>query len=409
MMRSLVRPVHEARAFPPSRDGATSFPKSHSWQLAPLLSSVSDPSLQQRSFPTNKRHPATPAGRQYTLTIDQAAKPGPPSLVQPPVRALGASAGSRTLEIEHRLREYLAQQPASSGAPSRSRTHMALETLHELGCIPSTFSAFMPLLASELANAIIAPGSRGPAEGVRATSDPQESMRFYFEVVSQLREEIKEWKQTVHQMQRAVDEAERMRAAGQAECERMQQRVLEVEAALEARKNLEKKHSRELARAHRDYSLLQDERDAIEQRCAAEEQKCRTQDDKVKEVQVSLFVEQKRSVEQGQLYKELRLRKNQELREAAVELSRYKRALLRFHHAYLRATGNKGRTFDLNKLSIDEQVGEALRWAGLELDAVLAESQLHLPPEVEETADEPAASSTSPQKPPARPQSRTKG
>ena len=92
-------------------------------------------------------------------------------------------------------------------------------------------------------------------------------------------------------------------------------------------------------------------------------------------MQVSLFVEQKRTVEQTQLYKELRAKKAQELQEAALDLSRAQRALLRSHQAYLRLAGRRGDLFDLNQVGREDQIFAAMRWAGLELDAVECESQ----------------------------------
>lgn len=364
---------------------------SHSWRLPPLMMSVSDPSLQ-RPGASSKRRANKPPPKRYTFTTDQAADAGP----LPPSLALASQsdifntpAGSRALDIELRLREYINKDKIH--VPSRTRTHMLLEVLQDLSNMPSTFSGFMPLLVQELRSVIIAPGENGPSEGVFEDSDPRDRMRFYFEGVAQLREDAMERRLEMRELQHELDQAYTARAEGEAECDCMRQRVQEIEAVLKARLDLDKKHEVAMARAQREYALLEDERHAIEVRCGAEEVKCRLKDEKIKEVQVELFVEQKRTHEQTQLYKELRSKKHQEAQDAAHELRRVHRALLRSHQAYLRQANKKGDVFELNQLSADDQIYEAMMWAGRELDAVQAEEggALHFEEELESVSSRP--------------------
>lgn len=92
--------------------------------------------------------------------------------------------------------------------------------------------------------------------------------------------------------------------------------------------------------------------------------------------QVSLFVEQKRSVEQGQLYKELRQQKQSLERKALDFMRNTNLALLRAHQAHLRDIGRKGEATSLEKLPAAQQVTAANAWAHGELDAVRCEAEL---------------------------------
>ena len=368
-----------------------SFAASHSWALPPLTASISTPSLAGGADAAGKRRPpGRPVPRRFGFNqaLISAAPPSCNMAKPPAYGASTASFASGMLDIEMRLRERLAQEaPTSAGTPSRARVQAVLDALRGLSSIPSSFSACLPLIADELTSAAVAPGQRGASDGVSEMAAPAEKMLYYFEVVDKLREQIKERKLELQQLQQQLYEAYAVSGAAQSQCQQMRERCIQVDEQLKVRKDLEKMHAKEIARCQREYALLQDERNAIDVRCGQEEAKCRAKDDKIKEVQVLLFVEQKRTMEQTQLYKELRAKKNQEAQAAAAELMRCQRALLRSHQAYLRSKERRRDASDLNLLGIDEQIQAAIQWAESDLDAVDCEETGHFA-QLDEVAEE---------------------
>lgn len=88
----------------------------------------------------------------------------------------------------------------------------------------------------------------------------------------------------------------------------------------------------------------------------------------IKDAQVELFIERKRTHEQATLFKEVRESKKEGEASAGAELRHWQRALLRAHEAHLGAAdGMRSRLHELHGMTLEQQLEKALYWAnGLE-------------------------------------------
>ena len=245
--------------------------------------------------------------------------------------------------------------------------------------MPTSFAPILRVLITELTNAARSGNEMQEAMvGVVGGSSPppQPADRpYYFELVKQLNEELESRGRENTQALKKIESSHSIELLHVAEAGRLREQVEQLTEALDASREHGAELAALLARAQKDLSLLGDEKDALEQRVTRREEEIREMAEASKEMQVTLFVEQRRSVEQQQLYKELRQAKELAASVASTELRVYQRALLRAHQASLMGSGMRAVLHGLTEQPLPEQFTHALRWAD-DLPAARCEPQL---------------------------------
>ena len=350
-----------ARMGRPSHDEQYA-PHSHSWnlpdRLPPLLSeSASEgrlrefpPTLLQQRSKRQTRHYATPSDPVRKSLL--AASDG------------GAANASAILNAELRLKEVLATTHA--WPPSRQRVVAALDALAEVSRLPSKFSSILPMLGAEFSTAVIARRNIG-ADGPPA--------QCYFELAELLRFDIRSKENDLVRMQQELQRVEREVTRREALIVDEQNARREVELALEACAKREAAVKEQLSTAHDEYELLSGEKQALEARLAIAEEKRRAKEEAAKEIQVSLFVEQRQLVEMKAMFRDHRVKAKADVATALDAQHAAERMMLRAHHAHLRAGGFGSETFQLAAKPVKEQIAAAVRWAET-LNPVKAEASL---------------------------------
>lgn len=256
------------------------------------------------------------------------------------------------MEMEVRLREVLVKVP--EWPPSRLRAQAAIDALVECAQMLPMYKAVLPLAIEEVEAAIFVPPRKGIVDGVAT----------YFELCESLKQDIDQ----------LMGGAQRARAHIQSHSESLkkrnelvldaQRRLAECEAMLEERnatisalkKEIEEKYKKSIA-------LFDEEVEAFQRRLGLAEELRRSSEERMNEVRVQLFVEQKKVLEQAQLFKEHRDQSRVRATVAQNELRDWQRMLLRAQHASLRAEGRGAQCMELIELPIKEQLERAMRWA----------------------------------------------
>ena len=251
---------------------------SHTWRLPPLGGSKSEAALPvtPHSFSNAKRR-SRHIGLSHTDKFSGRSDAAPTR--QTGHTAKSAAISSAMIDMELRLREVLMKEPP--WPPSRTRVQASIDALHELSRASTSLSAFLPLLATELTNAVQSGNVRAEPAGL-----PRHSKPFYFELVEALREDVRQHQQDVDAMHVQLTRAHQQQSATEAKLLQVQQQLNTCRQELEARKSLEEQHAAQMGKATRQYELLLEERDVIDDRLAHTEEVVRQKDEKVKEAEV---------------------------------------------------------------------------------------------------------------------------
>ena len=332
-------------------------PRSHSWgldHLPPLATSTSEAQLHLLHQPGKRRL------RHYDMPVSVHAHHG--SVAAPDAQPTASNSKSAILQVELRLREVLMTTPA--WPPSRKRVQAALDTLDEICRVPSKFSGILPLVASELASAIV---SR------REGGDAGPPARMHFELLEVLRDELSQQRDEVERCRVLMNHVEETRT--EQERDEALELLRTAEGALADCRAREAAATGKLRAAKAEYASSGDEKAAMERKLAVAEEARRAKEDAAKEIQVALFVEQRKLVEQQALFREHRHKAKVAAAASLGELHMAQRMLLRAHHASLHAEGN---AVQLDALPLDQQLARAMRWAD-GLSPVKAEAELPIP------------------------------
>lgn len=322
-----------------------SIPASHGWHLPPLHS-TSESSLHR---PRAKLQP-----RNIGLSMGDMG-------LMPP--SFGAVSGSAVVDIELRLRERLLQETARTGAawpPTSSRVQVLFDALREMAQIPSALAPVLPVLIAELTNATMSGNCMRDSLAFLTADTPRP---YYFEIVRQLRDELAVQTQEKDKAQEELSISQAIQAEQVALADQLREKISEQEEAIEAMKQREVELEALLAKAQKESALLGEQNESLEKRLERAEEKIRETIEASKETQVTLYVEQRRVVEQQQLYKELRTAKVEAAAAAAKELRMCQRALLRAHQANLKGSGMRAVLHGLTELPVGEQLSHAMKWA----------------------------------------------
>lgn len=274
-----------------------------------------------------------------------AAMPLPPPI---------AEGGPTVVAVELQLREALMK--TKPWPPTHERAKAALSALFEISKIPSIFSSFLPLLATEVAYAALA---RRPGAG----SPSHPFVPFHFEVVAQMQDEMRQHVDDVATLRDQLAFSEAVRVEREAVLARTQRKLQAVHQALEKERAAQVVHARRMRAARDEYELLGDEHQALEFKVAAHEEARREMNDRLQGLQSELHAQQRKTSEQMQVNKELHDLKQQDAAAAQSELHGLQRLLIRAHHASLRATGCASSAVKAAEASFVEQVQQASEWA----------------------------------------------
>lgn len=303
--------------------------------------------------------------------------------------SLTSPSGRRIADIELELIERLHSVESPTAIPSRHRAKAALDALHELSQLPTPLSPILSCLCNELKTATIALRTRG-GRMPHGSLAAQELPRTYAQAATQLPESFffelvdgASFRQGMEvsppgdlaEQQRVRQEAERAKLLN--EIDELQGKVDQSQQQVERLKRRETERSNVSGKAAQDYQLLVEERDALWDKIVKLENALQAKAENLKEAQVELFIERKRSHEQSLLYKEMRDKKREGDTAAAQELAHWQRAVLRAHHAHLEATEAQRVLAEICRLSREQQLSRAVYWAN-GLPAVDIEGELLL-------------------------------
>lgn len=284
-------------------------------------------------------------------------------------------------DIELRLSAALSSR--ASAEPSRRRAIASLQALRDSARVPSPFSTILTHLTAELTPAILSlPAAAGDEdsaiaqavvgieapEGSAAALAASSSMPCFFETVRELRSDRETWEQQMKALEARHAQQIGNRFVLDDKLEALQKALKESEARAEKLKLREEERLRLGGVTAQNYQVLLEEKNLLEKKVQKLEDAVTFRAEKLKDTQVELFIEKKRSLEQGLLYKEMREKKREGDLEAAAQLRHWQRALLRAHEGYLRsAEGMRSKLHDLQGLHLEGQLDQCLYWAnGLE-------------------------------------------
>jgi len=296
-------------------------------------------------------------------------------------------------DIELRLSAALSSR--ASAEPSRRRAIASLQALRDAARVPSPFSTILTHLTAELTPAILSlPAAAGDEEmqdakgkalwldsaiaqavagieapeGSAAALAASSSMPCFFEAVRELRSDRETWEQQMQALEARHAQQIGNRFVLDDKLEALQKALKESEARAEKLKLREEERLRLGGVTAQNYQVLLEEKDLLEKKIHKLEDAVAFRAEKLKDTQVELYIEKKRSLEQGLLYKEMREKKREGDLEAAATLRHWQRALLRAHEGYLRsAEGMRSKLHDLQGLNLEGQLDQCLYWAnGLE-------------------------------------------
>ena len=284
--------------------------------------------------------------------------------------------------MELSLREVLARAPA--WPPSADRARISLDILTQLSRMPSSFASVLPLVAAELRNAVVSRAMHGIGEN-RTSDDamPHGLVPLcYFEIAARLDEDLREQVQKAeadrNRLQKALNSAQALMDRRDHDIAELNREHTAVRAALKDAIAKHADYDQRLREAQHEISKGAEELEGLDERLQHAEELMRSKDERIKEVETQLHIEERKLLEQKEIYKENR---SQSRFAAVVQREQLKRAqssLLRAMHASLRAEGRGSLLLSLDALPLDEQLSKALMWAD-KLPEIKADETLLVP------------------------------
>ena len=307
--------------------------------------------VKQRSQSDGKLLPMRLRDADETGGKEAMRHPGPPSL-STSKQVLGPMGNPGQLTgIELRLREVLTMIPA--WPPNRLRAQAAINTLAEVARMPSTIAPVLKLIVEEASLAILVPPRTGVVDGVAT----------YFELCESLKQDIDQLMSGAQRARTHIQGHSEVLTRRNELIHDLERQLAERQAVVHARDATIVAHLAEIKDLKKTVDLFDEEREAFQRRLGQSETLRRESEDMVKSVKVRLYIEQKKVLEQAQLFKEHRTQARAGAVKAANEVKRWQRLLLRAQHAQLRGEGRGAECMDLIELSVDKQLELAMRWA----------------------------------------------